>query len=147
MDRDGLHAFDDASFDCVVALDFIEHIVDPGSFAAECHRVLRSGGYTFINTPNISFWRHLEELAVRGHFPHTSGDREVYHGGHLAFYNENDLVEIFRVAGFFEQDMQVHREGYGEPAPPIWHRLLSESNLPKKDRMLSQPNLLFSVRK
>lgn len=147
VDRDGLHAFDDHSFDCVAALDFIEHIVDPGAFATECHRVLRPGGYVFINTPNISYWRHLEELVVRGRFPHTSGDMEVYHGGHLGFYNENDLVDIFAWAGFHADDTQVHREGVGDPAPPIWHRLFSESDLPKKDRMLSQPNLLFSARK
>lgn len=146
VDRDGLVSAD-GIFDCVAALDVIEHLVDPISFARECHRVLRPGGYVFINTPNISYWRHLEELVVHGRFPHTSGDREVYHGGHLGFYNENDLTRIFSEAGFRECDMRVHLEQHADAAPPIWHRLLVEDDLPKKNRMLTQPNLLFSVSK
>lgn len=147
VDRDGLRAQTGllSGFDCISALDFIEHIVDPVGFARECYRALRSGGYVFINTPNISYWKNLESLVVRGQFPHTSGDTEVYHGGHLGFYNENDLFSIFSQAGFSSDRMRVWKDpDVVEPVPPIWSRLLSEHDQVKKDRMLSQPNLLFS---
>lgn len=145
VDKDGLDYTIQDSTDCVVALDFIEHIVDPGQFARECMRVLNPGGFVFINTPNISYWEHLEELVVRGRFPHTSGDQEVYHGGHLAFYNENDLDTIFGAAGF--TDFKVHEDPAATvPSSPLWERLLTAPGH-KKARMLSSPNLLFSCRK
>ncbi len=90
----------DSQFSVVTALDFIEHIVDPENFARECYRVLKPSGEVFINTPNIRFWRHIDQLWKTGKFPHTSGDREVYHGGHLAFFTYNDLREIFEGNGF-----------------------------------------------
>lgn len=144
IDRDGLTTRPNASADAVVALDFIEHIVDPENFARECSRVLIPGGYVFINTPNISYWKHLESLVCGGTFPHTSGDQEVYHGGHLAFYNEVDMAVIFGQAGFHK--FTVHHDPTGEPPPPIWQNLLKVEQF-RKSRMLSCPNLLWSAEK
>jgi 2-polyprenyl-3-methyl-5-hydroxy-6-metoxy-1,4-benzoquinol methylase len=125
--------------DLVVALDFIEHIINPEKFAAECFRVLRSGGKVLINTPNIQFWKHLHSLVVDGVFPHTSGDSEVYHGGHVAFYNLQDMKRIF---GRFE-DHRMHTRGLTPvPPPPIWTQLSRVGNL-----QLSYPDLIFSCRK
>lgn len=45
--------FDDASFDCVVSFQCIEHIKDDKSFVREVRRVLRPGGMFFVSTPNI----------------------------------------------------------------------------------------------
>ena len=138
VDVEGL-PFRDASIDLVVALDFIEHIIDPEKFARECHRVLRPGGKVLINTPNIQFWKHLQSLVVHGVFPHTSGDTEVYHGGHVAFYNLRDMQEIFR--SFDEQ--RVHTRGLTpEPPPPIWASLSEVGTL-----QLSFADLIFSCRK
>ena len=103
--------------DTVTALDFIEHIVDPEHFARECYRVLKPGGEVFINTPNIRFWRHIEKLLYEGKFPHTSGDREVYHGGHLAFFTYSDVCEIFESAGFVSS-LQIKDNECFETPPP-----------------------------
>lgn len=131
----------DESMDLIVALDFIEHIIDPGRFATECFRVLKPGGKVLINTPNIQFWKHLESLVVHGRFPHTSGDREVYHGGHLAFYNYQDMVAIFGAAGF--GDHRMHTRGLTpEAPPPIWTTLSKVGNI-----QLSYPDLIYSCRK
>lgn len=114
VDKGGI-PLTDGSVTTLVALDFIEHIVDPENFARECFRVLEPGGQVFINTPNIQFFRHQESLLYRGIFPHTSGDREVYHGGHLAFYTFVDMVTIFGAAGFSEHQQVMDEEGYVEP--------------------------------
>jgi 2-polyprenyl-6-hydroxyphenyl methylase/3-demethylubiquinone-9 3-methyltransferase len=42
----------DASFDAVCAMDFLEHVEDPGAVIAECSRVLRPGGLFFFHTFN-----------------------------------------------------------------------------------------------
>jgi 2-polyprenyl-6-hydroxyphenyl methylase / 3-demethylubiquinone-9 3-methyltransferase len=41
-----------ASFDAVCAMDFLEHVEDPGAVVEECSRVLRPGGVFFFHTFN-----------------------------------------------------------------------------------------------
>jgi len=41
-------------FNVVIASHLIEHLNDPASFTAEVFRILASGGYFFVTTPNIS---------------------------------------------------------------------------------------------
>jgi SAM-dependent methyltransferase len=135
----------DSSVDAVTALDLIEHIIDPVGFAEKCFRVLKPGGVVFINTPNIRYWEHVSELLSVGRFPHTSGDREVFHGGHLAFFTRLDLQEIF---GQFTKFVTYHDdECYCEP--PQW--MVSRCQIPKTREEYIQlmddlgcPNLLFS---
>jgi len=136
--------------DAISALDFIEHIIDPGSFAYHCAYMLKSGGEVFINTPNIQYWRHIEKLIFDGRFPHTSGDREVYHGGHLAFFTYLDLCEIFGNAGFekFEQIKDV--EGYCNPSSLFIGNILKPQNQQQYTEMcmrMGNPNLLFKATK
>lgn len=148
VDRNGLNIGQEYA-DLVCALDFIEHIVDPENFARECYRILKPGGQVFVNTPNFQFWKHLEELLVRGNFPHTSGDREVYHGGHLAFFVRSDLEYIFRSAGFKKCHQLKDEEGYTNP-PEMFVKFLSPKNQEEYIdccMKLGNPNLLFVCEK
>lgn len=139
VDSNGLCVGADGSFDLIVALDFIEHILDPQNFARECYRLLKPGGKVLINTPNIQFWRHLHSLVVDGRFPHTSGDQEVYHGGHVAFYNFQDMKNIFNSFA----DPRMHTRGLvPEAPPPIWSSISKVGNV-----QLSYPDLIFSCKK
>lgn len=105
----------DGHVQLVTALDFIEHIVDPEHFAREAFRCLTPGGVIIVNTPNMMYWRHIITLS-QGHFPHTSGDREVFHGGHLAFFTFSDVKDILEGAGF--RDV-VPYWGSGPDRPPM----------------------------
>lgn len=151
VDKDGfgvgLARVPDDSVDLVTALDFIEHIVDPENFARECYRVLKPSGEVFINTPNIRFWKHIEQLWKTGSFPHTSGDREVYHGGHLAFYTYHDLREIFEPVGFTSAEQIKDEEGFCSP-PQMWLSALEPKNqleFRKLSLELGCPNLLYKA--
>ncbi|MDR0562513.1 MAG: class I SAM-dependent methyltransferase [Spirochaetaceae bacterium] len=42
------------TFDVVLASHLIEHLNDPANFVREVYRILRSGGYFLITTPNIA---------------------------------------------------------------------------------------------
>ncbi len=50
--------FRDSSFDVVVSLETVEHLVEPQGFLHECVRVLRPGGVLVLSTPNEDshFW-------------------------------------------------------------------------------------------
>jgi SAM-dependent methyltransferase len=43
----------DESFDAVVAVEVLEHLLDHDRFFSECHRVLKPGGKLIATTPNI----------------------------------------------------------------------------------------------
>lgn len=147
VDRQGFSGIPSGDVDVVTALDFIEHIIDPESFARECHRVLRQGGEIFVNTPNIRFWRHIEKLWLDGRFPHTSGDREVYHGGHLAFFTYSDLCEIFGNAGFRPFPQIKDEECFAAP-PSHFIQPLHPKNQQEFVNLsleLGCPNLLFKA--
>lgn len=47
--------YDDASFDLVVSMDVIEHVLEPDPWCRELSRVLRPGGSLFVTTPNYGF--------------------------------------------------------------------------------------------
>lgn len=145
VDQDGLKYFDDDKFNCIVALDFIEHIIDPEFFAKECYRVAKKNATIFINTPNIEFFEHLSKLVINGEFPHTSGDKEVFHGGHVAFFTFNCLQIIFKKAGF-ENCEQIHdSENYKQPSS-FWLGLRKPKNQIEfkiQCKRLGNPNLLF----
>ncbi len=44
--------FEDASFDCIVSFQVIEHIRDDRTYLQELHRVLKPGGVALLTTPN-----------------------------------------------------------------------------------------------
>ena len=66
-------SFPDDSFDCVIALEVIEHVEDEDRFVKEGLRVLRPGGRFIFTTPNrlrlTALARYLVGRPIR--FPHT----------------------------------------------------------------------------
>lgn len=143
LDEAGLSFYPTDSMDVVAMLDVIEHVLDPVGALAECLRVMKPGGFLLVNTPNIQYWRHLHSLVVTGRFPHTSGDPEVYHGGHVAFYNEHDMSEMLGACGFV--GFQVTTDGLvADPPPPIWMTLAQYRNA---GRQLSYADLIAFARK
>ena len=67
--EDGL-PYDDASFDVVLAVEIVEHVLNPGRFFGECARVLRPGGRLVMTVPNIVSLRSRIRFLFTG-FPHT----------------------------------------------------------------------------
>jgi 2-polyprenyl-6-hydroxyphenyl methylase/3-demethylubiquinone-9 3-methyltransferase len=56
--------FGDASFDVVCAMDFLEHVEDPGAVIAEAARVLAPGGLFFFHTFNRNWLAWL--VVIKG---------------------------------------------------------------------------------
>ncbi len=51
--------YGDGTFDVVFSKSLIEHLIDPGNFMQECHRVLKPGGRIIIMTPD---WGSLMKI-------------------------------------------------------------------------------------
>lgn len=56
----------DGSFDAVIAVETLEHVVDAEAAAAEAFRVLRPGGAFYITVPNRGFPFETHSFMVRG---------------------------------------------------------------------------------
>lgn len=84
------------SFDYIFANNVLEHLPDPLLFLKDVARLLRPGGYLRLTTPNgvndiapnEILWR--EKQAVLG----------TRHEGHIWFFSERSLKNIFAKAGF-----------------------------------------------
>jgi len=84
-------ALRDASLDCVLALDVLEHLDDDAAAAGELSRVLRSNGLLIATVPAFSWlWSFRDEAA-----------------GHRRRYHRTPFQRLLRNAGF-----TIERTGY-----------------------------------
>jgi ubiquinone/menaquinone biosynthesis C-methylase UbiE len=62
---DGLHLpYSSASFDLIIMIEVIEHVIQKEELLKEVHRVLRSGGHLFLTTPNPESFALKSELLL-----------------------------------------------------------------------------------
>jgi SAM-dependent methyltransferase len=66
--------FPGRTFDQVVVVDYLEHILDDGAFARELERILRPGGQVIINVP------HLKPGSLLNRLRHAIGLTDEWHG-------------------------------------------------------------------
>jgi SAM-dependent methyltransferase len=84
--------FADATFDCVVTSEVLEHIQDDVSALAELSRVLKPGGILAATVPSWFPEKINWMLSDEYHAPHVPG-------GHVRIYSATELKAKFRAAG------------------------------------------------
>ena len=89
----------DASFDCVVCSQVIEHVPYDDQIFAEFRRVLRPGGRLILGTPDYATvgWRTIEPLY--GFFAPGG-----YKDEHITHYTRERLIQLCREWGFALED-------------------------------------------
>ncbi len=104
--------FADASFDCIVAAEVLEHVPDDRTALAELARVLRPGGVLALSVP-----RAVPEAL---NWALSAGYHGV-EGGHVRIYRLTQLLARLRGAGF---SPRVRHHAHGLHTPYWWLRCL-----------------------
>jgi SAM-dependent methyltransferase len=123
---------DDASMECVVAGEVIEHVPNPDHLVREVRRVLFPGGMFVLSTPNLVSWanRVLVPFGIQPLGTETSSEvalgrrlRVLGQGnqvqGHLKVFTHRALREILERYGF----TVVERHGVPTFFPPPVNRI------------------------
>ena len=104
--------FADESFDAVVCMEVLEHLVySPGHLLYEAARVLVSGGALLLTTPNAVSATRLARL-VRGRNVHGPYSGYGAQGRHNREFTAAELGELLRAAGFEARVETINIAGY-----------------------------------
>jgi 2-polyprenyl-3-methyl-5-hydroxy-6-metoxy-1,4-benzoquinol methylase len=98
--------FASATFDRVVVVDMLEHVVDEALFAAELRRITKPGGALIVNTP------HLKDTALR-RLRHAIGQTDEKHGHLRPGYTEARLDTLLG-AGFLRETSHSYSKFFSE---------------------------------
>jgi SAM-dependent methyltransferase len=83
-------------FDCLVAADVLEHLVDPWSALRAYARLLQPGGTAVVSVPNVAHWSTYAAL-VRGSWPRNP--EGIHDATHLRWFTLRDARELVEQAG------------------------------------------------
>jgi ubiquinone/menaquinone biosynthesis C-methylase UbiE len=108
--------YKDNTFDVIVMVDVIEHIINRYKVLRELKRILKKGGKLVIITPNLAKARNRLRLLF-GAYPHTA-DKVVkpgvdfFDGGHLQYFTFPTLRQAGEREGLkFEKEYGFGRFG------------------------------------
>jgi len=131
MDADALPVQGLASYDAVIMVALIEHMIDPLRTMQWVRQSLNPGGFVYIDTPNIAKYTRRAKLLL-GRFPATASKNEgltTYAGepadlhdeGHLHYFTYRSLsLMLTERCGF----SRVTRLGYHCGRAPLGHAVL-----------------------
>jgi 2-polyprenyl-3-methyl-5-hydroxy-6-metoxy-1,4-benzoquinol methylase len=93
--------FENQSFDVVVAMEVIEHILDTDFLLYEIYRVLKTEGRLIITTPNMaSLGKRI--LLLLGRNPYMESSYTYPNGavGHIRFFTKDSLISFLKYKKF-----------------------------------------------
>ncbi|WP_367154600.1 class I SAM-dependent methyltransferase [Methylomonas sp. HYX-M1] len=106
-------AFADETFDVVTLWDVVEHFEKPVEQLKEVNRILKTGGWLLVDTPNErSLIRSVARLIYDISGGRVDGPlKKLFHQFHLYYFNENTLRRALSDSGFELVSLQ------GRPLP------------------------------
>jgi 2-polyprenyl-3-methyl-5-hydroxy-6-metoxy-1,4-benzoquinol methylase len=89
---------DEAPFDCLIAADVLEHLVDPWSVLSHCAGLLSPGASVVISLPNVLYLPAMLRLIRERRWPRDP--EGIFDATHLRWFTPEDAVDMLRGAGF-----------------------------------------------
>jgi SAM-dependent methyltransferase len=83
-------------FDCLIAADVLEHLVDPWAALEAYAALLEPGCRAIVSLPNVAHWTSYAALA-RGSWPRRA--EGIHDATHLRWFTLRDAVELLEGAG------------------------------------------------
>jgi methionine biosynthesis protein MetW len=102
-DVEAVAAQDLGRFDCLVAADVLEHLVDPWSALRAYAARLEPGSRAVVSLPNVGHWTTYAALA-RGSWPRRP--EGVHDATHLRWFTLRDAQELLAQAGLELESVQ-----------------------------------------
>jgi len=90
-------------FDCLVAADVLEHLVDPWSALERYAALLEPGCRAVVSLPNVAHWSTYAALA-RGSWPRRP--EGIHDATHLRWFTLRDAVELCEGAGLHVEHVE-----------------------------------------
>lgn len=84
-------------FDAILCLDVLEHLRDPWSVVAECHRMLAPGGALVVSLPNMRHISLTAPLVLRGRF--DLADAGIMDRTHMRWFTRASAIEMLTGSG------------------------------------------------
>jgi 2-polyprenyl-3-methyl-5-hydroxy-6-metoxy-1,4-benzoquinol methylase len=107
------------SFDLVLCLDVLEHLVDPWAFVARLPRLLKPGGLVIASLPNVRHLRVVLPLLLAGRWRYESAG--ILDRTHLRFFTRDSALELMSGNGLMVQQWRRRL--------PPWHSKAGLLNL------------------
>ncbi len=95
-----LEQFPQDSFDLILCLDVLEHLVDPWAALSKIQGLLRPGGRIITSLPNVRHHSVVLPLLLRGRWEYR--DAGIMDRTHLRFFSRQGIAGLMRGAGLRE---------------------------------------------
>lgn len=87
----------DGPFDLILALDVLEHLVDPWAMVAALHQRLAPGGCIVVSLPNVAHISVAMPLLLSGSWPYA--DEGLLDRTHLRFFTPETALALMTGSG------------------------------------------------
>lgn len=127
---------DRVEFDAILAMEVVEHLYAPASFADRTIEALRPGGLLVMTTPYHGYLKNLA-LAVTGRL--DAHFTALWEGGHIKFWSRRTLHQLLRRAGFVD----IRFTGAGR-LPYLWKSMVVTARKPEPRSSGAEPDQQMS---
>jgi SAM-dependent methyltransferase len=96
-------------FRMIIALDVLEHLVDPWTIVARLHNMLEPEGILVVSVPNVRNWRASLKLVLGNSWTYTEDG--ILDRTHLRFFVCQSAVDLVRSSGLAIESVKASKAG------------------------------------
>lgn len=96
----------EAPFDCLIAADVLEHLIDPWDALRHAVAMLAPGATVVVSLPNVFYWRTLSRATATRRWPRE--DEGIFDRTHLRWFGTDDAYELLADAGLTSIAVHPH---------------------------------------